>query len=458
MKKLLCLLALLSVACFAPAAEHPDIVFFLVDDLGSQDVGWRNSEIKTPHLDKLAKAGVRLENFYVQPLCSPTRAALLTGRYPMRYGLQVGVVRPWADYGLPLEERTLPSALKEAGYTTAICGKWHLGSFDTNYWPNARGFDKWYGHLFGALDCYTHERDGKFDWYRNGVTNRDEGYSTHLLAREAVQIIAEQPKKKPLFLYMPFNAVHSPLQCPEKYKAAYAAFPEPRRTYAGMLSAVDEAVGQVVAAIEAGGRRKNTLFIFSSDNGGPSPGRVTSNGSLRAGKGTLYEGGTRTCAFATWDGHLKAGTQSDALMHISDWYPTLLKLAGASLKQPRPLDSFDLWPALTKGKPSPRTEILYNTMPQSGALRVGDWKIVLNGNAPAGADEEEGGATKPKGGKKAEKKAAQKADPQTELFNLALDPNEKNDLAAQNPDKLKELRARYEAIAKQAATPKNQKP
>jgi len=160
---------LLCLALFAPAApaaktaEKPDILLLLADDLGAYDVSWSGSEIKTPNLDKLAASGAKLEQFYVQPVCSPTRASLMTGRYPMRYGLQVGVIRPWADYGLPLEERLLPQALREAGYTTAICGKWHLGSFDKAYLPHARGFDHSYGHLFGAIDYFTHVRDGKDD-------------------------------------------------------------------------------------------------------------------------------------------------------------------------------------------------------------------------------------------------------------------------------------------------------
>lgn len=268
---------LIFLACLsAMAAQKPDIVFILADDMGSYDVSWRGSEIQTPNLDQLAKAGVKLENFYVQPVCSPTRSSLMTGRYPMRYGLQVGVIRPWADYGLALEERMLPQVLREAGYTTVICGKWHLGSIEKSYWPNARGFDHWYGHLQGALDYNTHIREGKLDWWRDGEPNKDQGYTTHLVGQEAVRVIKAQPKDKPLFLYVPFNAVHDPLQVPDSYKEPYVKLPEPRRTYAGMLAALDEQVGRIVAAVEESGRRTNTLFIFASDNGGPQPGHVTS--------------------------------------------------------------------------------------------------------------------------------------------------------------------------------------
>ena len=357
-------------AADAPA-PRPNVVYFLADDLGWGDVGWHGSEIKTPNLDKLASAGVRLEQFYAQPVCSPTRAALMTGRYPMRHGLQVGVVRPWAQYGLPLEERTLPQALKQAGYETAIVGKWHLGHFRPEYLPTRRGFDHQYGHYNGALDYFTHVRDDGFDWHRDDREVRDEGYSTHLLAREAVRLVDEHDQSRPLFLYVPFNGVHAPHQVPESYKAAYAHLAEPRRTYAGMLAALDEAVGRIVEAVERKGLRKDTLFIFSSDNGGPNPGRVTSNGPLRAGKATLYEGGVRVAAFATWDGHVKAGSVVDAPLHMVDWYPTLLGLAGGSTDQPLPLDGRDAWPAIARGAPSPHGEILLNAAPRAGAIRVG---------------------------------------------------------------------------------------
>jgi arylsulfatase A-like enzyme len=430
------------------AQQKPDIVVILADDLGAYDVGWRGSEIRTPHLDKLAASGAKLEQFYVQPVCSPTRASLMTGRYPMRYGLQVGVIRPWAEYGLSLEERMLPQALREAGYTTAMCGKWHLGSFDQAYWPNARGFDHWYGHLFGAIDYFTHIRDGKDDWYRDGQPLKEEGYSTHLLARDAVSVIKSQPMDKPLFLYVAFNAVHAPHQVPENYKAPYQDLAEPRRTYAGMLAAMDEAIGKILGALDDSGRRKNALIFFSSDNGGPQPGKVTTNGPLRAGKGTLYEGGVRVVACAAWEGRIKPGSTVNAPLHMVDLYPTLLNLAGASRKQKLPLDGMDILPCLTDGKPSPHEEILLNTTPNHGALRMGDWKLVISGNQRE-ADVENA----------AEKKAKQKKRAATggsvELFNLADDPYEKRDLSASQPAKFKELRSRFDALAGEAVTPKN---
>ncbi len=395
--------------------------------------------IKTPHIDKLAAAGAKLDAFYVQPVCSPTRAGLMTGRYPMRHGLQVGVVRPWAQYGLPLEERTLPQALKEAGYTTAIIGKWHLGHFAPEYLPTRRGFDHQYGHYNGALDYFTHIRDGGFDWHKDDAVSRDEGYTTHLIAKDAVKFVAENATKKPFFLYVPFNAVHAPHQAPDEYTKQYPNLKGERLKYAGMLAAMDEAVGQIVDAVEKAGVRKNTLFVFSSDNGGPQPGVVTDNGKYRAGKGTLYEGGVRVAACVAWDDHIKAGSTITEPMHVVDWYPTLLKLCGAKAEQKLAVDGLDIWPTLTAGKPSPHDAILINTTPTSGAVRAGDWKLVVK----SGTDDPDGGAAK-----KDDKESV-------ELFNLKDDPFEKTNIAEKDPEKVKELKATLAGFAKQAVPPKS---
>jgi arylsulfatase A-like enzyme len=448
-------LAVLLLSCAATdlcAAEStkPHIVFFLIDDLGWSDVGYHGGEIQTPSIDALAAGGARLEAFYVQPVCSPTRAALMTGRYPMRHGLQVGVVRPWAQYGLPLEERTLAQGLKGAGYETAICGKWHLGHFQRAYLPTQRGFDHQYGHYNGALDYFDHTRDGGFDWHRDDRECRDEGYTTVLLGDEAVRLIGQRDTGKPLFLYLPFNAPHTPLQALPEHLARYSQIEnKQRRTYAAMVHAVDEQIGRVVAAIEKQGMTQDTLFIFSSDNGGPTQGGAT-NGPLRARKGTLYEGGTRVAAFAKWDGQIKPGTVVTEPVHMVDWYPTLLKRAGASLEQALPLDGRDIWPTITQGAPSPHEAILINTTPRNGAIRAGHWKLVLNGHV---ADSDEGGNT-PAAGKKAAKSATTPSDG-IELFQLVDDPNETTNLAAKYPDKVRELRARLDAFAQQAVAPKS---
>lgn len=444
----LCLLVALAAVspAFSFAAEsRPNFVYVLADDLGYTDVGWHGDEIKTPHLDKLASEGAKLEAFYVQPVCSPTRAALMTGRYPMRHGLQVGVVRPWADHGLPLEERTLSAALKEVGYETAISGKWHLGHFNQAYQPTKRGFDHQYGHYNGALDYFTHDRDGGHDWHKDDKANYDEGYSTVLIGDEAVRRIREREKSKPLFLYVPFNAVHTPLQAREEDLAKYAHIKDKKRkTYCAMMSCLDEQVGKIVKALDDEKIRDNTLILFSSDNGGPTGSGATNLG-LRAGKSTLYEGGVRVCALANWPGRIKPATVVNEPLHIADIYPTLLTLAGASLEQKTPLDGFNAWGTIAEGKKSPRTEILHNTSPTAGAIRIGDWKLVINGNAPIDDVETSG-----------EPRRRQRMATGIELFNIAEDRAEKNNLADSNPEKVKELRARYDVLAAEAVPPKNE--
>ena len=448
------LAAALVVAAFAApvaaAADRPNIVYLLADDLGNADVGWRGGDAKTPRLDKLAEGGAKLDQFYVLPLCSPTRAALLTGRYPIRYGLQLSVVRPWASYGLPVDERTLPQALKEAGYQTAVCGKWHLGHNDPKYLPTRRGFDRQYGCFNGAIDYFTHKRGDGLDWHRDDKALEEDGYATDLIGREAARLVRGRDKAKPLFLYVPFTAPHDPHQVPDDYKKPYARFPEPRRSYLGMVAAMDDAVGRVVDALDAEGIRGDTLILFCSDNGGNAPGKVSDNGKLRAGKGTLYEGGVRVPAIANWPGKVRPGTVVDQPVHVTDWYPTLLKLGGAKLDQPLPLDGHDVWPVISDGRKSPRQEVLLNTTPAAGAIRVGDWKLVLNG---ARAQKEAGGA------EQAPAKAAalppEKMGPEsTELFDLAADPGEQTNLAAKHPDKVAELKAKLAGYAKAAAPPR----
>lgn len=421
--------------------DKPNIVFILADDLGYADVGFNGCiDIKTPNLDKLAKAGVVLESFYVQPVCSPTRASLMTGRYVVHTGVYT-VIRPHAKWGLPLEERTLAQALKEAGYETAITGKWHLGEFEPTYLPTNRSFDHQYGLWFGAIDYFTHKRDGELDWHRNDKTCEDEGYSTHLIAKEACRLIRERNVEKPLFLYLPFNAVHGPFQVPDEYTKPYGHLSGTRKAYAGMLAAMDEAVGQVVSALEEKGMLANTLILFSSDNGGPSPGKITDNTPLRAGKGTIYEGGVRVCAFACWPGKIPAGKVVTEPVHIIDWYPTLVKLAGGSLDQKLPLDGKDIWPVLTQGAKTPHDALLLSaTSFGKAAIRMGDWKL-LRGASDKGAEVNDDAK-----GAEADKSAGH----DDELYNLANDIGEKNNLASKNPEKVKELREKLELLLKDA--------
>ncbi len=241
-----------------------------------------------------------------------------------------------------------------------------------------------------------------------------------------MKFVTENAGKKPFFLYVPFNAVHSPHQVPPEYMKPYEAnLKGERLKYAGMLAAMDEAVGQIVDAVEKAGVRRNTLFVFSSDNGGPQPGVVTDNGKFRAGKGTLYEGGVRVAAFATWDGHIKAGTTITEPLHMVDWYPTLLKLCGAKVEQKLPIDGLDIWPTLTQGKPSPHDAILINTTPeQRGCSRR---------RLEAGREER-----RRRPGRRRRRRRTDTAS--VELFNLKDDPYEKTNLADKHADKVKELK------------------
>jgi len=438
---------LISWLCFslcAQAASQPNIVFLLIDDLGYADCGFNGGkEIKTPNIDRLAKSGTIIDSHYVQPVCSPTRSTLLTGRYPTHTGVYT-IVSPGAPWGLPLAERTLADALRSAGYRTALTGKWHLGEFEKAYQPNARGFDHQYGHFFGMLDYYTHDRLNKLDWYRNGEPLKEEGYTTHLITKEACKVIETGDKSKPLFLYLPFNGVHSPFQAPDSYLKPYAHLKGNRQKLAGMLAAVDEAIGQIEQALKQAGMLENTLIIFSSDNGGPPPG---DNTPLRDFKGTIYEGGTRAAAFATWPGRIPADKRVTQPMHMVDWYPTLIKLAGGSLEQKLPIDGLDVWPMLTKGAAAPHDAILSVSTqgPARAAVRMGDWKLMVSGNADADTGEDDGA----KKAKKKGKAAAGKYEP-VALYNLADDPSESKNLADAQPERVKAMRTRLAELLKDA--------
>jgi arylsulfatase A-like enzyme len=420
-------------------SQKPNIVFFLIDDLGYADCGFNGGqEIRTPNIDKLANGGAILESHYVQPVCSPTRAALMTGRYATRTGVYT-IVRPKAKWGLPLAERTLANALQEAGYETAITGKWHLGEFDRAYVPTSRGFNHQYGHYFGAIDYFTHLRDGSHDWYRDDQESKEEGYSTHLIAKEACRLITVKDKAKPLFLYVPFNGVHSPMQVPDSYLQPYPGLSGSRQKLAGMLAAVDEAIGQIVDSLETAGLRENTLIVFSSDNGGPKPG---TNTPLRDFKGSIYEGGVRGCAFANWPGKIPAGQRITQPMHVIDWYPTLVKLAGGSLDQKLPIDGQNVWPMLTDNAASPHDAILSIRSPTQAALRMGDWKLISRNDLQANAT----GATKAKA---RGKKRQQDIGP-IELYNLATDTGETTNLADKEPDRVATMSARLAELLRDA--------
>lgn len=423
----------------ARAAEKPNIVHIVADDLGWKDVGFNGcQDIKTPNLDGLAANGAKFTQFYVQPMCTPTRAALMTGRYPFRYGLQTIVIPGPADYGLDTTEWLLPQCLKEAGYRTAIIGKWHLGHADTKYWPKQRGFDYQYGAMIGELDYYTHSDAGVLDWFRNNEPVKEEGYTTQLLGKDAVKFINGQDAEKPFYLYLAFNAPHTPYQAPKEYVDRYPAIADPtRRIYAGMVTAFDEEVGRVIAALDKNGIRNNTLVVFHSDNGGTKnamfAGQMADlskttipcdNGPYRDGKGSLFEGGCRVAAFANWPGRIKPRTV-DGIIHAVDILPTFAALAGASTRKCKPLDGVNVWDAIAEGKPSPRNEVVYNIEPFRGAVRQGDWKLIWRSLIPTSVD----------------------------LYNLAEDPFEKTNVAAGHADKVAAMQDRINALGKESAKP-----
>ena len=435
---LCCLLVLSLLPLPAGAADKPNIVHIVSDDLGWKDVGFNGcTDIKTPNLDALAAGGAKLTQFYVQPMCTPTRAALMTGRYPFRYGLQTAVIPSVSTYGLAEDEWLLPQCLKEAGYTTAIIGKWHLGHADKKYWPKQRGFDVQYGAMIGELDYFTHKEHDVLDWYEDNKPLNEEGYTTQLIGRRAVKLIEDQDPSKPLYLYLTFNAPHTPYQAPQEYIDRYKSIEDPtRRTYAGMVSCLDDEIGKVVAALDKKGIRNNTLILFHSDNGGTRNAMFAGvmadmskvkipcdNGPYREGKGTLYEGATRVCALANWPGHIKPGSV-DGLMHAVDLYPTLATLAGASMEKcKQPVDGVNVWDVISEGKSSPRSEIVYNIEPFRAAVRQGEWKLIWRTLLPSSM----------------------------ELYNIAQDPSEKTNVAAEHPEIVTRLQARIEELAKTSA-------
>jgi arylsulfatase A-like enzyme len=355
----------------------------------------------------------------------------------MRYGLQMGVIPSAGKYGLATDEWTLPQMLKQAGYKTAIVGKWHLGHTDRKYWPSQRGFDYSYGPLIGEIDHFKHSSHGVLDWYRNNKPVKEAGYDTQLFGADAVRLINGYDSKSPFFLYLAFTAPHTPYQAPQSYLDKYKNIADPlRRAYAAQITAMDDEVGKVVDALDKRKLRDNTLIFFVSDNGGTRSNMFAgeaavkgdlppNNGPYRDGKGSVYEGGTRVVALANWPGRIKPGTTNNDVMHIVDIYPTLAGLAGAQLGKNKPLDGVDVWPTIGEGKPTSREEMVYNIEPYRAGVRKGNWKLVWTTLLPQ----------------------------QVELFDLSKDPSESTNVAEQNPDTVRALQARVTDLAKQTPPP-----
>lgn len=408
-------------------AEKPNVVIFLADDLGWKDVGFNGSVIETPHIDSLANEGIQLERFYVQSICSPTRGSLMSGKYAFNLGLQVDVIRPWDVYGLNLEEKTLPQYFKQAGYATAIVGKWHLGLSKQAFLPQNRGFNYQFGHYLGMIDYFTHDRLGGVDWHRNGEVVYEEGYTTDLMGDEAVRVIEQHSADQPLFLYVPFNAPHTPLQAPEEYLKKYAHIEdESRRIFAAMVDCMDVAIGRVISALESKGMRENTLLMFSSDNGG----RIrfgARNGKFRGGKKELFEGGIRVPTAIHWPGHLEGGKKISEVVHIVDVLPTLANIIGQDVSG---IDGMNVLPVL-KGAKQTRTEVPLHIAPTRAALLDGKWKLVISAEEPVN------GASSML----------------VHLFDIEADPYEKEDLKKRHPKVLKRIMAKIEAYRKSSYPP-----
>jgi arylsulfatase A-like enzyme len=441
MKTIFASFVLILVASLTSAAEsRPNIVIFLADDLGWADVPWYGSTYKMPNLEQLAQQSVRLESHYVHPMCSPTRSALMTGRYASRFGV-TGAQNPRC---LPWNTVTLASALQSAGYETAITGKWHLGS-KPEEGPQKFGFDHGYGSLAGGVGPLDHRyKEGEFTrtWHRDGKLIDEEGHVTDLIAREAVQWLETRGGDKPFFLYVPFTAIHVPMVEPEKWHKLNAHLTDPgQQLRAACASHMDEAVGQILAVLDRKQLRKNTLVIFFGDNGahapsdnqgGPYPGtyeRVkvgNDNSPWRGHKSGIYEGGIRTPGLASWPGTLSAA-EIQTPLHAVDWMPTLCKLAGATPKTDLKWDGIDIWPALAQPtKPLP-DRTLYTAAPgfRAQAARHGDWKLIVT-----------------REGTKKNKTTFE------ELYNLAADPGETQNLAGDRPDILAQMKLRLAEVSR----------
>lgn len=425
------------------AAERPNVVVIVADDLGWADVGYHGGNIDTPSLDRLAEQGVQLNRFYTTPICSPTRAALMTGRDPMRLGVAYGVIMPWDNIGVNPAEHFMPESFGAAGYQTAMVGKWHLGHAQMTYHPNKRGFEHFYGHLHTEVGFYPPFANvGGKDFQVNGVTADDEGYETYLLADEVSRYIRERDTQKPFFIYMPFIAPHTPLDAPaelqEKYKDIDTDLPPARSNqtdstrriskmlmresarpmYAAVVDGMDQAIGQVLNTLDEEGLSDNTIVLFFSDNGGAAYSYGgADNAPLRGGKGETFEGGIRVVSLMRWPEKLLGGQIFDQVMTVMDVFPTLADAAGVDPLNTFEFDGSSLWSSISEGTTHTREDMIMfaSEIPIYGSFKLtafdNTWKLVQ------------------------EMEQDQLSTTVTNyLFKIADDPNEYNNLAAEYPD------------------------
>ena len=445
----LLLLVIFSYAVTANESEiegRPNILLIVADDLGWNDVGYHGSQIETPNIDRLAREGVELDRFYVQPTCSPTRAALLTGKSPMRLGIYRPINKN-AKFGIPVGEKLLPQYLADLGYQNFALGKWHVGHHRRTQLPNQRGFVHFYGSLTGGIGYWDKVHGGGYDWQRNGVTVRDDGYATDLLATEAESLLASRNTSKPVFLYMAFQAPHIPNEAPvrtiEKYKGSYPES-EVRHLHAAMVDEMDQAIGRVLRAFDRQGLLSNTIIFFTSDNGGlvqPGPPDERSgiesfglllnewferpiamaglefiasnvgdagsdNTPLRGGKGYTLEGGVRVPAFIWWPEKLTARHHTEP-MTVVDVLPTLLDALDSNDLRIGDIDGRSQLRALQGGKSETRPYFVSGLL-EGIAVYEWPWKLI-------------------------------DGDP-VQLYNVQSDPYEANNLAANSPDIVERMR------------------
>jgi len=423
----------ISVAAAAPAlpaatAGKPNIVLIVADDLGYGELSCQGAkDISTPNIDSIARSGVRFTNGYVScPVCSPTRAGLMTGRYQQRFGYEFNPgpeEQAEDEFGLPLTETTIANRLKSLGYATGMVGKWHLG-YKPECHPMKRGFDEFFGFLGGAHQYLETSARRTARIMRGTEIIAEKEYLTDAFAREAVAFI-DRRKAAPFFLYLPFNAVHAPLEAIEKYLDRFASVTDlRRRTFLAMQSAMDDAVGRVLSKLRQEKLEENTLIFFISDNGGPTLSTSSGNGPLRGYKGMVLEGGIRVPYMVQWKGRIPAGKISDQPVISLDIHPTAVAAAGGSIPASAKLDGVNLLPHLAGKAAGQPHEALYWRFGTQAAVRKGNWKVdMLAGAAP-------------------------------QLFNLAEDIGEAKDLASAQPEKLRELKAAYDAWNSQLAEPK----
>jgi N-acetylgalactosamine-6-sulfatase len=437
--------SLVAPALAGAAERRPNLVLILADDLGWGDVAMNGCpDISTPNIDSIARQGVRLTQFYANaPECTPTRCALLTGRYQHRVGgleCAIGVnnlgrydeaewLQKRGELGLPVSELTMARSLKNSGYATACIGKWHLGYME-KFAPNRHGFDHYFGILGGNSDYFTHEEmgegAGKSQLYENGVKVQRKGYLTDLLTDDAVAWLKHRSADKPFFLYLPFNAPHSPIQDPDELDPKTGTAPHRERNravYCKMVSRMDTAIGRVLRQLDEMGAAGNTIVFFLSDNGGDPNGR---NLPYRGAKSSVWEGGIRVPCCIRWPGRLEAGKTLAQVSITMDLFPTILAATGAQKPSGRSLDGMDLLPFLT-GKRAPVDRTLFwrykRLEARRKAVRSGDWKYV-NDSGKEG------------------------------LYNLALDERETKDVTSENPDIARDLRSRLAAWEKAVQAPR----